>query len=353
MRRFLVTAVLLSGAAWAQDKAPAPAPTAPANAAPAPVNPASANPAPVAEPNLPAPPTVTFGTAVLAPINPAPAPAAANPAAANPATDNSTATPAAKPAVPDDPYALKVLSVAELSRKAQVIVRANVGAPLTIKQGEENWRVYPLDILETLAGDAQALPKIKYQDKGQALERPALWIYADPQEAPKAPSGESVLFLYSGLLDSPLVGYSQGAFTVNNSRVQGLPDGTPNVAAQVPSPAMPTSVTANGNPSNTAAINSSAPPAPQTAPAVAPEPSAPDSSSPSNTSSASLPPSVPPTSAASAANMVNGDLKPAAPPAAASSATAQPAAPAPLPSGQLLLEDFRKLVLSARTGAKP
>ncbi len=315
--------------------------------------------------------------------------------------------PSTAPVAPADPYALKVLSVAELSRKAQIIVRATVGAPLSVKQGEHNWRVYPLDILETLVGDAQALPKIKYQDKGAALEKPAVWIDADVQEAPNVPSGETVLFLYAGQLDSPLVGYNQGAFSVNNSRVQGLPSGTPgsdpnsspaslasnNLAstpvAPAPAPSAPGSaqaatlpatavqpspapsdpvsstpsaekppLTAQGNPVNTAAINSSAPPAPPKADNPAqPAASANSASSSANSasnSSASLPPSPPPASPTAAPNSVNGETKPPVPPTPApASINTQTPGNVPLSAGQLLLDDFRKLVLSARSGGNP
>lgn len=289
----------------------------------------------------------------------------AQPKPATPATTQPAAPASSAPAVapvqsvpsqpvetpPTDPYAPKVLSVAELSRKAQVIVRATVGAPLTIKEGEQNWRVYPLDILETLAGDAQALPKIKYQDKGAVLEKPALWVYADPQEAPSPQGGEAVLFLYAGRLDSPLVGFSQGLFTVNNSRVQGLPAGTLGTEAkpaQAATPATPDKapLTSQGNPVTTAATNSSAPPA-AAPPAVTPATPPADS----NQSSASLPPSAPPTSPAAAANVVNGDIKPPAVTAPPAAETAAPAVTAPLASGQLPLDDFRKLVLSARSAA--
>lgn len=370
--------VLLMGAAVAQGVAPQPTSAQPATTPSTTTQttttqttttqPTSTQPA-VGQ-STPTPSTQTTPTQTT-PVQTTPVQTTSSQPAAQPA--------AAAPSLPTDPYAPKLLSVAELSRKAQVIVRATVGMPLTIKEGEQNWRVYPLDVLETLAGDAQSLPKVKYQDKGAVLEKPALWVYADVQESPNVPSGEAVLFLYSARMDSPLVGYAQGAFVVSNSRVQGLPAGTPGAQGQAvqpapaatanqPAPNQPTAnqavnnplastpekapVTAQGNPVNTAAINSSQAPAPLTTPAVPPTPPAADSSSPGSTSSASLPPSATPTSAAAAANIVNGDIKPPAPPAPSSTPPAAQPTPLPLSAGQLLLDDFRKLVLGSRTGGQ-
>ncbi|WP_293912235.1 hypothetical protein [Deinococcus sp.] len=127
------------------------------------------------------------------------------------------------------------LSLEQQAVKAEVIVRATVGTPATVQESAQSWTVYPLTVLETLAGDAAALPR--YQDK------PAVWVLGGLTDGPMLKSGEAMLLLYKARLDSPLVGFSQGQYSVDGPAerklVSGLPDGTPGVTKAPPPVATP------------------------------------------------------------------------------------------------------------------
>ena len=267
-------------------------------------------------------------------------------------------------------------------------MRATLDAPSSVQESGQTWTVYPLEIQETLAGDAQSLPK--YQNK------PSVWLLGGIDAGPSLPpSGEVMLLLYKSRFDSPLVGFTQGLYSVQagsaagSKVVVGLPAGTPGVAAVpvAPAPAnaqpppaqpyrpvhtscRPTSPTPTAPPpqppppvATTAApetpTTASPPPAPiapvtsdsATIPSVAP--GAPAATVPAPT----LP--TPPVAATTPAPAVPAQPTPpptapapTAPktPAASTARRRQPTA-APLPPGQMTLDAFRKAVLAARAKA--
>ncbi|MFC6590638.1 hypothetical protein ACFP81_00350 [Deinococcus lacus] len=105
------------------------------------------------------------------------------------------------------------LTVEQQAKKAQVIVRARLGTPQGVKAGETSWTVYPLEILETVAGDAAALPQLE--------GKPALYTLAGLQDLPPLRSGqEAVFLLYTARFDSPLVGFNQGYYPLEGGRVR-------------------------------------------------------------------------------------------------------------------------------------
>lgn len=113
------------------------------------------------------------------------------------------------------------LTLVQQARKADVIVQATIGAPTTVTEGGQAYSVYPLRVSETLAGDAAQLPQLP---GGQGGGGPALYVLSGMELAPVFQSGqEAVLLLYKGRLDSPLVGFNQGAFLISNGLVSVLP----------------------------------------------------------------------------------------------------------------------------------
>ena len=112
------------------------------------------------------------------------------------------------------------LTLAQQAKKADVIVQATIGIPTTLTEGTQVYAVYPLKVSETLAGDAATLPQTVGSQGGGG---PALFVLSGVETAPVFQAGqEVVLLLYRGRLDSPLVGYNQGAYLVSNGQVSVL-----------------------------------------------------------------------------------------------------------------------------------
>ncbi|AZI42006.1 hypothetical protein EHF33_03935 [Deinococcus psychrotolerans] len=219
------------------------------------------------------------------------------------------------------------LSLEQQAVRADVIVRATVEASSSVQESGQTWTVYPLTILETVAGDAQSLPQ--YQNK------PSLWVLSGVQDAPVLPSGDSMLLLYKERYDSPLVGFNQGKYTLQSAGgaaakvVTGLPDGTPGVTSSIPAVgANPLSTPPAATTASTGAApntNAPVPVAASAAPAVV-DPAVPTVVAPA----APTPPA--PTSAGPAASAQGDSLQASAsasPSAVAPSASAPASDPAP------------------------
>lgn len=111
------------------------------------------------------------------------------------------------------------LSLPQQAKKAQVIVRAAIGSPQAVTEGEVIYSVYPLDIKETVAGELANLPT---KDG-----KPALYILQGLQGMPSLSGQEAFLLLYTGKMDSPIVGVSQGFYPLSGGKfttpVSGMP----------------------------------------------------------------------------------------------------------------------------------
>jgi hypothetical protein len=108
------------------------------------------------------------------------------------------------------------LTLVQQAKKAEVIVQAVIGTPSTVTEGGQSYAVYPLKVSETLAGDASQLPQVG--------GGPALYVLSGMDQAPVFQAGQdAVLLLYKGRLDSPLVGFNQGAYLVSSGQVSVLP----------------------------------------------------------------------------------------------------------------------------------
>ncbi|PNY80875.1 hypothetical protein [Deinococcus koreensis] len=105
------------------------------------------------------------------------------------------------------------LTLEQQARKADVIVRATLGAVTNVTEGGVSYQVYPLTITETLVGDAASLP--------QSGGRPALFFLQGLADLPALTTGQDVIaLLYARRLDSPLVGFNQGLYPVTNGAVK-------------------------------------------------------------------------------------------------------------------------------------
>ncbi|WP_233554509.1 hypothetical protein [Deinococcus cavernae] len=129
------------------------------------------------------------------------------------------------------PLALSVpLTLAQQAQKAEVIVRAVPGQPKSVKAGDVNYLAYPLEVKETIAGDVKSLP----QQDG----KPALLLLDGLEDAPKITLGQEMfLLLYTQRLDSPVVGVNQGAYGVQNGKVEAKVDALKADTATITEPA--------------------------------------------------------------------------------------------------------------------
>lgn len=142
------------------------------------------------------------------------------------------------------------LSLEQQARRAEVIVRATIGSPVDVRDGNVTYVAYPLTVTETIAGDPATLPR----QEGA----PALLFLKGVADLPEVRAGQDVIaLLYSARMDSPLVGFNQGWYpVVNGSLVPGVA-----LAATAPTSAAPASVP----PASAGAV-----PVPTTAPIPAP-----------------------------------------------------------------------------------
>lgn len=153
------------------------------------------------------------------------------------------------------------LSLEQQARRAEVIVRATLGSPVDVRDGNVTYVAYPLTVTETIAGDPATLPRHE--------GAPALLFLKGASDLPQLRAGQDVIaLLYSARMDSPVVGFNQGLYpVVNGSLVPGVALGT----ATPPTSAAPASTApASTAPASTAPASGGAAPAPTTAPIPAP-----------------------------------------------------------------------------------
>ncbi|MBX8465381.1 hypothetical protein K5D85_09485 [Deinococcus sp. RIT780] len=160
------------------------------------------------------------------------------------------------------------LSLEQQARRAEVIVRATLGSPVDVRDGDVTYVAYPLTVTETIAGDPATLPRHE--------GAPALLFLKGASDLPQLRAGQDVIaLLYSARMDSPLVGFNQGLYpVVNGSLVPGVAPGTatPPTSAAPASTAPASTAPASTAPASTAPASGGATPAPTTAPSPAPIP---------------------------------------------------------------------------------
>lgn len=105
------------------------------------------------------------------------------------------------------------LTLQQQAKKADVIVRAVLGAATTVKEGDVTYTVIPLaEIKDAVAGDVARLPVHE--------GKPALFFLRGVDDLPTLGSGQEVFaLLYAARADSPLVGFNQGLYPVVNGQV--------------------------------------------------------------------------------------------------------------------------------------
>ncbi|GHF82105.1 hypothetical protein [Deinococcus ficus] len=208
------------------------------------------------------------------------------------------------------------LTLQQQARKADVIVRAVLGAATTVKDGDVTYTVIPLaEIKDAVAGDVARLPVHE--------GKPALFFLRGVDDLPTLGSGQEVFaLLYAARADSPLVGFNQGLYPVVNgqvtwnsvtkARVDALAKAEADRQATQPAPATPTPAptgtaaagtgTSTGTGTTPPPTAGATPPASQPAP-TPPAPTTPPASgttapgtaaTPAQTGPATTPPVTPP-----------------------------------------------------------
>lgn len=126
------------------------------------------------------------------------------------------------------------LTLVQQAKKADVIVRATLGTAVSVQEAGVTWTVYPLTVTETIAGDPATLP--------QREGKPALYLLAGVEGLPELRAGQEAFWLlYSRRLDSPVVGFTQGFYPIENGRVTRPGAAT---AASAPTTGTPAAATA-------------------------------------------------------------------------------------------------------------
>lgn len=237
------------------------------------------------------------------------------------------------------------LTLQQQAKKADVIVRAVLGAATTVKDGDVTYTVIPLtEIKDAVAGDVARLPVHE--------GKPALFFLRGVDDLPTLGSGQEVFaLLYAARADSPLVGFNQGLYPVVNgqvtwnsvtkARVDALAKAEADRQAAQPAPANPTTAptgtAAAGTGTGTGTGTTPPPTAGATPPASQPAPTPPAPTTPPASGTTA------PGTAATPAPTGPATTPPVTPPAATPAATSS--------SVPVLITDpvkFREALVAAR-----
>lgn len=238
------------------------------------------------------------------------------------------------------------LTLQQQAKKADVIVRAVLGAATTVKEGDVTYTVIPLaEIKDAVAGDVARLPVHE--------GKPALFFLRGVDDLPTLGSGQEVFaLLYAARADSPLVGFNQGLYPVVNgqvtwnsvtrARVDALAKAEADRQAAQPAPAntttpAPTGTAAAGTGTGTGTGTTPPPTAGTTPPASQPAPTPPAPTTPPASGTTA------PGTAATPAPTGPATTPPVTPPAATPAATSS--------SVPVLITDpvkFREALVAAR-----
>lgn len=108
------------------------------------------------------------------------------------------------------------LSLEQQVDRAEVIVRATIGAVTQETRAGRAWTVYALSVKSALRGEASALPQRNNAASIAVLGGGNLKL----EGAPAFKTGEDwLLLLYTKPFESPVVGFRQGAYRFDNARV--------------------------------------------------------------------------------------------------------------------------------------
>ncbi len=115
------------------------------------------------------------------------------------------------------------LSLEQQVEKAEIIVRGTIKTLTTETRAGRPWTVYTVDVKGYLRGESTGLPKRGDAPSFAVLGADKLRL----EGAPSFKAGEDwVLLLYAKAYDSPVVGFRQGAYRIENTRVLDV-DGKP------------------------------------------------------------------------------------------------------------------------------
>jgi hypothetical protein len=108
------------------------------------------------------------------------------------------------------------LSLQQQVEKAEVIVRATIKGTAQETRANRPWTVYTLTVRQYLRGESTGLPKRGADASIAILGGGNVRL----EGAPTFKVGEDwVLLLYAQAYDSPIVGFRQGAYRLDNNRV--------------------------------------------------------------------------------------------------------------------------------------
>lgn len=114
---------------------------------------------------------------------------------------------------------VSVVSFEDQIKKADVIVHVRIVDVKTIQNKNFPWQQYTLSVRDTLKGEASLLPQVGSAPSFIVLGGDT-WTM---EGAPMFKKDEEwVLFLYKTQYDSPIVGFNQGMYRVQDSRVMGI-----------------------------------------------------------------------------------------------------------------------------------
>lgn len=123
--------------------------------------------------------------------------------------------PTAPASVPDAGQ-YRTLDLGARVAASSVIVRGVLGQSKIIEEKGEQWRVYPLRVLEAIAGDPARLPQRQLSEGGERETVLLLWQPVAASFAEQLPSGpELILFLHTAHMDAPFVGGKSGIQAVD------------------------------------------------------------------------------------------------------------------------------------------
>lgn len=104
------------------------------------------------------------------------------------------------------------LSLTQQAKKAEIILRLQIENPILSKEKTAHYLVYPIKIVETIVGKSSDLPQYK--------GKPALFFLNGLKDLPNLTQNQEVIaLLYKDKLDSPIVGFNQGIYTIKNQKV--------------------------------------------------------------------------------------------------------------------------------------
>ncbi|GEM47939.1 hypothetical protein DC3_35740 [Deinococcus cellulosilyticus NBRC 106333 = KACC 11606] len=114
---------------------------------------------------------------------------------------------------------VSALTFEEQVKKADVILHVRIVDVKTIQSKNYPWQQYTLSVKETLKGNANVLPQVQDVPSFNVLGGDTWTLEGAPTFRKDE---EWVVFLYKTPYDSPVVGFNQGMYRIQDGRVLGV-----------------------------------------------------------------------------------------------------------------------------------